>query len=413
MSFSLPVPRKPAVGLSDSSARVAKVESWDYDNWRFPDHYYNFEVEDWVSRVAGRTSNGVILLGGDVPWRPISSYQRSVWKVAFPDGVQITNWTWGDRKGQPGSIYSGPSNRGGMATPSGPFLTSPAGFARDMTWNERNRLSTELLMKVGSRKASYGESLGEARKTASHLGRTVSTVVRAALAARKGNWRGVANALGVRNRQFFTGKSAAERWLEYQYGWLPLLGDIYDTYELLQKGFRKEKTIMSSIRVITYRHSGSEWKSDAWNERYSGQSEMKTIGKVYYSVNESTLAKWNQIGLINPLEVAWALTPYSFLIDWFLPVGNVLEALTAPIGVEFIDGYFAVRVEGGYTAYPGRLNGMRGDELAMNTLSSSSEFLAYSREKLAGFPLPGLYVKNPFSTNHLTSALALLRQLSK
>jgi hypothetical protein len=32
------------------------------------------------------------------------------------------------------------------------------------------------------------------------------------------------------------------------------------------------------------------------------------------------------LGLADPLSVAWELTPWSFVVDWFLPVGDYLNA---------------------------------------------------------------------------------------
>lgn len=39
-------------------------------------------------------------------------------------------------------------------------------------------------------------------------------------------------------------------------------------------------------------------------------------------------------GITNPLELAWELIPYSFVIDWAFNVGNVLSGLDALIGVQ-------------------------------------------------------------------------------
>lgn len=41
----------------------------------------------------------------------------------------------------------------------------------------------------------------------------------------------------------------------------------------------------------------------------------------------------NQMGMVNPVAIAWALVPFSFIVDWFVNVGNVLNGMTDFVGV--------------------------------------------------------------------------------
>jgi hypothetical protein len=232
-------------------------------------------------------------------------------------------------------------------------------------------------------------------------------------AAKRGNWRGVAKALKVRPKDFRKGKTVSEKWLAYQYGWKPLMSDIHDAYDLLQKGFREKAQIASSVRNLK--------DSNSYNLSYQAhgvtgyvrcESQVQYTAKVFYRIDDSTLSKFNQIGLINPASVAWEVVPFSFVVDWFLPVGNFLEALTARIGVSFIDGYYGTRVEGSLrVCSPQR---PPADQIVIQEdRESMCEQFGYTREVMSSFPLPGLYFKSPFSTGHALNALALLSQLTK
>jgi hypothetical protein len=53
-----------------------------------------------------------------------------------------------------------------------------------------------------------------------------------------------------------------------------------------------------------------------------------------------------QLGLTNPASMAWAALPYSFVVDWLLPVGTMLGALSAPVGLKFQTGYTTTRAWG-------------------------------------------------------------------
>jgi hypothetical protein len=56
----------------------------------------------------------------------------------------------------------------------------------------------------------------------------------------------------------------------------------------------------------------------------------------YFSgrLSNPSLAQLNGTGLLNPALLYWELMPYSFVVDWFIPVGDVLASLTAGLGLE-------------------------------------------------------------------------------
>lgn len=282
----------------------------------------------------------------------------------------------------------------------------------DVAWTTqmRNRVNTELLVKVGQRKVNYGEAIAEGRETISHLAKTTSTVVRALLAARRGQWSRVPKILGVPKKKLRDGASASEKWLEYQYGWLPLLGDINDSYELFKKGLTRGPQIFSAVRNIreTIDESSTLNKSQNFADCF-GRTEICHTGKIFFRIPDSDLSALHQLGLINPLEVAWAIVPYSFVVDWFLPVGSVLEAVSARFGVTFVDGYYGRRVKSHYSSKEKFSATLK--KLVSSAPVCDTDTFAYRREKMSTMPWPGFYVKSPFSTSHVTSALALLRQL--
>lgn len=47
----------------------------------------------------------------------------------------------------------------------------------------------------------------------------------------------------------------------------------------------------------------------------------------------------NQLGLLDPVSLAWNLLPMSFVFDWFIPVGTFLDGFTATEGLTYQDGY--------------------------------------------------------------------------
>ena len=122
------------------------------------------------------------------------------------------------------------------------------------TWdlNDLFRARTEVLIKIKDQKVNYGEALAEARSTLSHLGSTAKTLLCSLLYARKGKWSKVLKELRINKRhRFSSGKEASGRWLELQFGWLPLMSDIKGTMEVIQEGFRQKDYRFSAVRQIT------------------------------------------------------------------------------------------------------------------------------------------------------------------
>ncbi|UJQ85086.1 MAG: putative maturation protein [Etongtovirus faecivicinum] len=254
--------------------------------------------------------------------------------------------------------------------------------------NMKARADTECLLKVQKGIVNYGEAIAEARKTLRHLSKTAITLAKALRYARRGKWRQVQKTLDLKKSQVKSGKSPANRWLEYQYGWTPLVADIHGTFELLQEQIRTREMIFSAVRTVQ-----------------DGNYSCRT--KLYYKIRDEELAFINQMGLLNPLTVAWNLVPFSFVFDWLMPVSSFLDAFTATLGAEFVSGTRSTRtVFDHYVVNKGPFP-TAGDGTITGTVSG----IALRRAKLSSFPTPALYVKNPLSVTHAISAVALLRSL--
>jgi hypothetical protein len=117
-----------------------------------------------------------------------------------------------------------------------------------------------------------------------------------------------------------------------------------------------------------------------------------------------------QTGFTNPINLAWEVVPYSFVVDWFIPIGPWLETLNAWQGLVFRDGYITTFVRQNTTstlAWSGKLG---PTSTGVRSGGMSREYVFLQRGKLTTFPagrFPSL--KNPFSVDHILNGLALLR----
>lgn len=366
------------------------------------------------------STRGLVVRGGRYKlgdsWRwPVKPYSRTASVVSCIGGPENlgnspipANCTiFRDRTGMP---YAMPLNPMQILAPSGgvevPGLVESG--LPVLSSNTRNRLITECMVKIGDRKVNYGEALGEGRKTLSHLAQTSSTVIKALLALRRGNFGQMLKLLGLSRRKVLTGKSAAEKWLEVQYAWMPLLSDIYDTGKLLSDGMARKSQNITAVRVLS--ESAVFTRKTSWCELV-GSAKVQHRCVLHYRLSNQTTDTLSRLGLINPAEVAWALVPYSFVVDWFLPIGNVLEAYTTTVGLTFIDGCISslASVDGSGT-HENAGSGLY--YLTGSRFQWSASHSGFQRTVVTA-PLALPYVKSPFSSKHIVSALALLRQLRR
>lgn len=386
----------------------------------------NFVGGQWQSTTSKNTVTRVFAFGQKLgskgpktvltsghKWSPVRSYSRRATQVVAEGGYQL----WGNKPvkelctsftSDTGVPANGPTTPYSMlrfkAADTGGLLDT-SGYAI-LTADVRNRLITECKIKIGNRQVNYGESLGEARTTIEHLARTSLTVLKAYKAIRRGNVRYAARLLGITPKKLRNGETISSRWLEYSYAWLPLVNDVYDSAKLFQNGLKAKPPIVSAVRQLE--NSGGYNYASPY-ALMQGSVSTRHRCKLWYRVSSPTVDYLHQLGLINPAEVAWAVVPFSFVVDWFLPIGSLLEASSATMGLTFIDGCISsvgeISASGLHTASPGNPFPLEG---GWTWIGSHKGF---QRIKVTDFAFP--YFKSPFSTTHVLSALALIRQLTR
>jgi hypothetical protein len=168
--------------------------------------------------------------------------------------------------------------------------------------------------------------------------------------------------------------------------------------------------------------SASESDSEHPKHEYSTSAGLLTFTesgyqsktKVYleYTLGSSSLQHLSSTGIADPLLLAWELLPWSFVADWFLPVGNYLENLNYDLGLTFKKGRIVTFSKNRWT---GDLAGESGESGGNTYVYSggqviSSENIWLTREALSSAPRPAFpSFKNPFSTTHMWNAIALAR----
>jgi len=148
------------------------------------------------------------------------------------------------------------------------------------------------------------------------------------------DYKGAARVLGLRKRRGGLrelSKDLSGTWLEYSFGWKPLIADIYSSVNVLQKPF---VTPICRGRA-TVKQAGTDTIANPPYYHYRDYDRVyKAEVESEVSITNWPVWKANQLGLINPLSVAWEVVPFSFVVDWFVPVGEFLQSLTDYAGLQ-------------------------------------------------------------------------------
>jgi hypothetical protein len=122
------------------------------------------------------------------------------------------------------------------------------------------------------------------------------------------------------------------------------------------------------------------------------------------------LAQAASLGLTNPATWVWEKIPWSFVVDWLLPIGAYLDSMDATLGWTFRAGSTTKRVSGSVSQYVTPIidKGTYSEQAA--SAAGSYGYKSLGRTVLLTFPFPSKImnlIKNPLSTGHLANALAL------
>jgi len=121
-------------------------------------------------------------------------------------------------------------------------------------------------------------------------------------------------------------KSFADNYLEFHFGWSPLLADIYSAAQVLEDGIpppiiKGRGTGRDTVRVT----------GDYGYEQWVCTAKCQLIADVV--IDNPNLNLLERLGLANPIAVLWEVVPWSFVVDWFSNVGQFLTALLPLNGI--------------------------------------------------------------------------------
>jgi hypothetical protein len=129
-------------------------------------------------------------------------------------------------------------------------------------------------------------------------------------------------------------KFLAGTWLEYSYGWAPLIGAAQDGAKAfaIANNYRRPKEFVRSVASNAYRIDLGPFGKSVGQLSWAGTlqahvtANVECVGFVQATSGGSFDAAMFGFDFRSFVPTVWELIPYSFLVDYFLNIGEALEA---------------------------------------------------------------------------------------
>lgn len=217
----------------------------------------------------------------------------------------------------------------------------------------------------------------------------------------------------------FRPSELGNRWLEYQYGWKPMVSTIYG---LAKEAVTPPKEGLMRLKV---RSSGSSTREKRvlhdtpgiFTTPFGSSVAVSTLKErvelgVTIDLKPSVLNQLAQISSLNPASIGWELLPYSFVVDWVVDIGGYLRAAETAC-------LYAAQTRSAYFSWGSQLTEARSwgygfwgaGNYSESTGHDNTIVNKFSRTPVAGFPFPMRpQVRASLGSSRLTSAAALMSQ---
>lgn len=299
--------------------------------------------------------------------RPVLRSETSFWEVPSlgttrKESHWRSGWTSDFKSPKPFTSEHGKSSTYGVI----PHPTSPFYYAQNAPSTRFiathisarvfapliNGSFDELVSKLKGEDANLLMLLGEGHESLNMIVERLNRLHRAGRALRRGNLNRFLRELRVKKKRKHrslkpkqVARNASSLWLEYHFGWSPMLNDMYDAAKFLSEPWsvaQRPRAGKSRTQHQVVDNFGITL--DIATTKYSVHQGVDAI------VSNPNKALVNRLGLANPIYVAWDLLPFSFLVDWITDVGSFLGSLTAFYGYDTRNG-FTTHMAAGYAEY--------------------------------------------------------------
>lgn len=195
-----------------------------------------------------------------------------------------------------------------------------------MSWDANDDIRTlnKLAESIRGHSFDLGVNIAESKKTYGTIVGNLRSIGSALFALKRGHVTDALRQLQVPGKRVrhLRAKDVTGRWLEMQYAWRPLVSQSFEAAKALEA--------LTGPRVLRFRvSSGTKRRTIEGSpvpNCYKYPIHVTYSKKLIAELSED-VGVGRSLGLMDPVSVLWELVPYSFVVDWFLPIGSYLSAL--------------------------------------------------------------------------------------
>lgn len=188
--------------------------------------------------------------------------------------------------------------------------------------NDEIRLLNKLSQQLRQHDFNAAVAIGEGKESLRMIKDRSLQLARGLRNLKSGNLPGFLQAIGAKGKggnRKVTSSNKNNLFLEYEYGWRPLVNDIYEG---------SQAVFALTNKPLTRLYRASTKKEILLSETVSSSvitGKAVTVKALRCRLTEN-YSPVSSLGLDSPSEVVWELLPYSFVADWVIPIGAYLRA---------------------------------------------------------------------------------------
>lgn len=371
-------------------------------------------------RLYFSTNEGVTWQGGSPIETPVSASSRYLRPASTNNPIGLNGREdagWIARGGRSNSSYielylqqqPGYILYRYVGEPSAPLQSSNLGEIPDVSPSLASDTMRQCLAQFTERSVQFGAAARELGSTFRMVGDAATGMAHGLDAFMEGNYR----KLG----RMASWKKLPSAYLEYLYGWSPVSEDISNAFDSLitqaDDGFdfdlklRKKKRLEGEQRVSNRQIFDGRVTADlVFHLTQECRAVMKFILPSWY---------FEQLPTVSPFGTLYETTRASFIVDWFIPIGEWIGAFeSAQLWPFFKGGTLSTKKERRLISY--RVNNSNNyGRMTQSSVRAGSYDYSYERavihEMAEGIILARPSMRNPLSLSHAAQGLSLLTQV--
>lgn len=276
----------------------------------------------------------------------------------------------------------------------------------------RNKAYAKLLDKLNvAETSSMGVTMAQHRQAGDMFTKRINTLTSFTRFLQLNNSLGVSRALSIPHKvangimlsknlkrgpgKYSKSKTIADLWLEFWFGWKPMVSDIHNAMGVLEQPVPPER--ISGQATIPSNHQYNNWGGPS-EPRHSCQLRTRCRMGCEVTLENSNLRLSQQLGLLNLGLVAWDAIPWSFVVDWGFGISAWISSYTDFAGLTVSKAYTTDTVLGNFNHY-------------WSDHSYSGNTVFYKQSRAPGLVLPRPAWKfSGFKPTRAATAISLLVQ---